>query len=71
MRRVGAVPKTRGGSAPLPQLSNKTQGSNLTQLDFQFYDFSTIYYDISKLLHGVICPVLESLGGKTFILGWG
>jgi hypothetical protein len=25
-----------------------------TQLDFPFYDFSTIYYDFSKLLQGVI-----------------
>jgi hypothetical protein len=41
-------------------------------LDFSFYDFSVIYYDFSKLLQGVICPVLENLGGKksTFI-GWG
>jgi hypothetical protein len=26
-----------------------------------------IYYDFSKLLHGVICPVLENSGGKKSI----
>jgi hypothetical protein len=26
-------------------------------LDFPFYDFSVIYYDFSKLLQEVICPV--------------
>jgi hypothetical protein len=31
-----------------------------------------IYYDFSKLLQGVICPVLESSGGKRSIfIGWG
>jgi hypothetical protein len=31
-----------------------------------------IYYDFSKLLQGVICPVLESSGGKKSIfIGWG
>jgi hypothetical protein len=25
-----------------------------------FYDFFVIYYDFSKLLQGVICPILES-----------
>jgi hypothetical protein len=34
------------------------------QFDFLFYDFSVIYYDFSKLLQGVICPVLESSGSK-------
>jgi hypothetical protein len=28
-----------------------------------------IFYDFSKLLQGVICPVLESSGGKKSILG--
>jgi hypothetical protein len=35
-----------------------------TQFDFSFYDFFVIYYDFSKLLQGVICPVLESSGVK-------
>jgi hypothetical protein len=44
---------------------------NPTQLDFPFYDFSVIYYDFSKLLQRVICPVLESSGGKKSIfIGW-
>jgi hypothetical protein len=44
---------------------------NPTQLDFLFYDFSVIYYDFSKLLQRVICPVLESSGGKKSIfIGW-
>jgi hypothetical protein len=31
-----------------------------------------IYYDFSKLLQGVICPVLESSGGKKSIfIDWG
>jgi hypothetical protein len=31
-----------------------------------------IYYDFSKLLQGVICPILESSGGKKSIfIGWG
>jgi hypothetical protein len=31
-----------------------------------------IYYDFSKLLQGVICPVVESSGGKRSIfIGWG
>jgi hypothetical protein len=39
---------------------------------FHFYDFSVIYYDFSKLLRGVICPVLESSRGKKSIfIGWG
>jgi hypothetical protein len=43
-----------------------------TQFDFSFYDFSVIYYDFLKLLQRVICPVLESLGGKKIIfIGWG
>jgi hypothetical protein len=37
---------------------------NPTRLDFPFYDFFVIYYDFSKLLQGVICPVLKSSGGK-------
>jgi hypothetical protein len=31
-----------------------------------------IYYDFLKMFQGVICPVLESSGGKKFIfIGWG
>jgi hypothetical protein len=43
-----------------------------TQFDFSFYDFSVIYYDLSKLLQGVICPVLESSGVKNpfSYVGW-
>jgi hypothetical protein len=44
-----------------------------TQFDFSFYDCSVIYYDFSKLLQRVICPVLESSGGKKSIFinrGW-
>jgi hypothetical protein len=33
---------------------------------FPFYDFSVIYYDFSKPLQGVICPVLESSGVKKY-----
>jgi hypothetical protein len=34
--------------------------------------FSVIYYDFSKLLHGVIYLVLERLGGKnSIVIGWG
>jgi hypothetical protein len=45
---------------------------SLTQFDFSFYDFSVIYYDFSKQLQGVICPVLESSGGKkSSFIGWG
>jgi hypothetical protein len=34
--------------------------------------FFVIYYDFSKLLQGVICPILESSGGKKSIfIDWG